>query len=172
VASTSATIVRSGGWRRRAPAASQRLSAADAPLGFHASLRLLPDSTYFTYTSDSRNQAQVVGGGWSANYPTADALIGQLTCSYFVPGDGLDTTDASEFCDHRFDRQVAHAAPLQTIDPVAANAIWARLDRELTNLAIWLPTVTPNEIDLLSPRVGNHQYNPVWGALIDQLWVR
>jgi hypothetical protein len=28
------------------------------------------------------------------------------------------------------------------------------------------------EVDLLSRRAGNFQYNPVWGALIDQLWVR
>ena len=41
-----------------------------------------------------------------------------------------------------------------------------------TNLAILLPTVTPNEVDLISHRVGNYQYNPVWGALLDQLWIR
>jgi YVTN family beta-propeller protein len=68
-------------------------------LGYRASLRLLPDSTFNTYTNNSGNKAQVIDGCWSANYPTADSLIGQLTCSYFVPGDGLDTTDASELCD-------------------------------------------------------------------------
>ena len=33
-------------------------------LGYGASLRLLPVSTYFTYTADSRNRAQVVDGGF------------------------------------------------------------------------------------------------------------
>ena len=47
-----------------------------------------------------------------------------------------------------------------------------RLDRELTDRAILLPTVTPDETDLLSRRVGNYQYNPVWGPLLDQLWVQ
>jgi ABC-type transport system substrate-binding protein/DNA-binding SARP family transcriptional activator len=140
-------------------------------LGYRASVRLLPDSTFNTYTNNSQNKGQVIDGGWSADYPSADDFIGKLTCSYFVRSDGLDTTDASEFCDPAFDRQVAHAASLQTSDPVAADALWASLDRELTNLAIWLPTVTPNEIDLLSDGVGNYQYNPVWGALLDQLWV-
>jgi peptide/nickel transport system substrate-binding protein len=60
---------------------------------------------------------------------------------------------------------------LQATDPPLADALWARLDRELTNLAIWIPTVTPNEIDLISSRVGNYQYNPVWGVLLDQFWV-
>ena len=86
-------------------------------LGYRASLRLLPDSTYFTYTNDSRNHAQVIDGGWSADYPSADDFIGKLTCSYFVPRDGLNTTDASEYCDPAFDTQVAHAASLQATDP-------------------------------------------------------
>jgi hypothetical protein len=88
-------------------------------LGYHAALRLLPDGTYFTYTSDSRNRPQVIDGGWGADYAAADDFIGKLT-----------------------------------------------------DLAIWLPTVTPNEVDLISGRAGNYQYNPNWGVLLDQLWVR
>jgi ABC-type transport system substrate-binding protein/DNA-binding SARP family transcriptional activator len=141
-------------------------------LGYRASLRLLPDNTYFIYTNDSRNDAQVIEAGWSADYPSANDFIGKLTCSYFVPRNGLATTDASEFCDPALDKQAARAAVLQTTDPLAADALWARLDRELTDLAIWLPTVTPNETDLISHRIGNYQYNPVWGALIDQMWIR
>ena len=141
-------------------------------LGYRASLRLLPDSTYFTYTNDSRNRAQVIDGGWNADYAAANDFIGKLTCSYFIPRDGLDTTDASEFWDPALDLQIARADALQTTNPQAADASWARLDRELTNLAIWLPTDTPNEIDLLSGHVGNYQYNPVWEVLFDQLWVR
>jgi ABC-type transport system substrate-binding protein/DNA-binding SARP family transcriptional activator/DNA-binding beta-propeller fold protein YncE len=141
-------------------------------LGYRASLRLLPDSTYFTYTNDSRNRAQAIDGGWSADYPSADDFIGKLACSAFVPGNGQATTDASEFCDPRLDQQAARAAALQTTDPLAAAARWTELDRKLTDLAIWLPTVTPNETDLISSRVGNYQYNPVWGPLIDQMSVR
>src|SRR5262249_53577565 len=141
-------------------------------LGYRASLRLLPDSTYFTYTNDSRNHAQVIDGGWGADYPSADDFLGKLTCNHFAPRNGLATTDASEFCDSALDNQIARAAALQTTDPSAAAALWARLDHQLTNLAIWLPTVTPNETDLISARIGNYQYNPVWGALLDQLWVR
>jgi len=141
-------------------------------LGYRASLRLLPDGRYYASTNDSRTRAQVIDGGWSADYPSADDLIGKLTCRYFTPGNGAQTTDAGELCDPAFDRQVARAATLQTIDAPAANRLWARLDRLLTNRAVWLPTVTSNEIDLLSARVANYQYNPVLGVLIDQLSVR
>jgi ABC-type transport system substrate-binding protein/DNA-binding SARP family transcriptional activator len=141
-------------------------------LGYRASLRLLPQSTFFAYTNDSRNHAQVIDGGWSAHYPSADDFIGKLTCAYFVPGNGVATTDASAFCDPGVDRQIARAAAEQATNPAAAAAQWARLDRQLTDLAIWVPTVTPNELDFLSSRVRNYQYNPVWGALIDQFWIR
>jgi len=141
-------------------------------LGYRASLRRLPESTYFAYTLDSRNHAQVIDGGWSADYPSADTFIGKLSCSYFVPGNGPATSDGSEYCDPAVDRQITQAAALQATDPQAAAARWAQLDRQLTDRAVFLPTVTPNEVDLLSRRAGNFQYNPVWGALIDQLWVR
>jgi YVTN family beta-propeller protein len=153
-------------------AETQAAVAALRQLGYHASLRLLPASTYYSYTNDSRNHAQVIDAGWGADYPSADTFIGKLTCNYFTPGNGQATTDAGELCDPALDRQTARAAALQTADPPAAAALWAQLDRQLTGLAIWLPTVTPNETDLISRRTGNYQYNPVWGALIDQLWVR
>jgi ABC-type transport system substrate-binding protein/DNA-binding SARP family transcriptional activator/streptogramin lyase len=141
-------------------------------LSYRASLRLLPQSTFFTYMNDSRNHAQVIDGGWSADYPSADNFIGKLTCAYFVPGNGVATTDSSEFCDPGVDRQIARAAAEQVTSPAAAAPLWARLDRQLSDLAIWVPTVTPNEIDFLSSRVRDYQYNPVWGALIDQFWIQ
>ena len=78
--------------------------AALRKLGYHAMLRLLPESTFFTYTGDSRNHAQVIDGGWSADYASASDFIGKLTCGQFVARHGPDTTDASEFCNPRFDR--------------------------------------------------------------------
>jgi peptide/nickel transport system substrate-binding protein len=141
-------------------------------LGYHASLRILPDNTYFTYTADSRNHAQVIDGGWNADYASANDFVGKLTCSYFVPGNGLATVNASESCLPAMDQQIQRADTEQTTDPPAAAADWAQIDRQLTNLAILAPTVTPDETDLTSHRVGNYQYNPVWGVLLDQLWIR
>jgi YVTN family beta-propeller protein len=140
-------------------------------LGYRATLHVLSSDRFFSYGGDSRNKAQITGGGWTADYPTADDFIGKLTCSYFVPGNGRATTDWSELCDPKLDSIVARAASLQVSNPPAANRLWARLDHDLTDRAVWLPTITPNETDLVSTRVGNYQYNPVWGPLIDQLWV-
>jgi YVTN family beta-propeller protein len=140
-------------------------------LGYRASLHVLPDAAFYRYTDDSRNRAQVISGGWSADYPSPSAFFGKLTCAAFIPN-STSTFDDSEFCDPAIDREVARADALQATDPAAAKPLWARLDRDLTDRAIWLPTVTGKTADLVSDRVGNYQYHPFWGAYVDQLWVR
>jgi hypothetical protein len=35
-----------------------------------------------------------------------------------------------------------------------------------------LPTVNLNTVDFISARVGNYQFHPQWGLLLDQLWVK
>ena len=96
-------------------------------LGYRASLRLLPESTYFPYTGDSRNRAQVIDGGFSADYASASDFIGKFTCGQFVARHGPDTTDDSEFCNRRFDREVESAASLQANrppPPTGSGAVW------------------------------------------------
>ena len=93
----------------------------------------------------------------------------QLSCAAWRPPTQL--SNHSQFCDVRVDRLAARAAELQLTDPSAADLLWARADRLITNLAPWVPTVTETETDLVSPRVGDYQYVPTIGALLDQLWV-
>jgi peptide/nickel transport system substrate-binding protein len=152
------------------PAGEELIRTLRLP-GFDASLRLLPDAKFFNYTDDSRNRTQVVGGGWGADYPSPSAFIGKLSCAGFIPA-STRSFDNSEFCDPAIDREIARAVTLDTTDHAAAALLWQRLDRQLTDRAIWLPTVTIQQADVVSSRVRNYQYNPFWGALVDQLWVR
>jgi peptide/nickel transport system substrate-binding protein len=147
------------------------LASVLSSLGYRASVHLLSDAQIFEYTNDSRHHAQVIPGGWTADYPSASDFIGKLTCANFRPGDRTSTNDSSELCDPALDRAIAHADALQITDPRAADTTWARLDRQLTDLAIWVPTTTNKETDIISARVGNYEYHPFWGAMIDQLWV-
>jgi peptide/nickel transport system substrate-binding protein len=50
--------------------------------------------------------------------------------------------------------------------------LWERIDRQIVDQAPWVPLENPEIVDVLSKRVGNYQYNPARGLLIDQLWVR
>jgi peptide/nickel transport system substrate-binding protein len=61
---------------------------------------------------------------------------------------------------------------LERAAPAAANALWGSVDHELTNQADWVPTVSVREVDLVSRRLGNYQFNPVWGFLVDQSWIQ
>jgi YVTN family beta-propeller protein len=140
-------------------------------LGYRASLRLLPDDEFLRYTDNSRNRAQVVSGGWGADYPSPSAFIGKLTCRGFIPN-SESTFNTGQFCDPAFDRKVARAEALQVTNRAQALAAWSRLDRELTARAVWLPTATGTVTDVVSERVGNYQFHPFWGVLVDQLWVR
>ena len=36
----------------------------------------------------------------------------------------------------------------------------------------WVTLIVSNDVNLLSKRVGNYQWSPSMGMLIDQLWVR
>lgn len=53
-----------------------------------------------------------------------------------------------------------------------AGALWSRIDREIVDQAPIVPLVNPKQVSFLSERVGNYQYSPQSGVLLDQLWVR
>ena len=47
-----------------------------------------------------------------------------------------------------------------------------RSARQLTNDAVWVPTVNERDVELVSTRRRNYQYTPIWGVLADQSWLR
>jgi hypothetical protein len=57
-------------------------------------------------------------------------------------------------------------------DPRPADAAWSRVDRRLTDRAAVVPLTNLRWADVVSPRLGNYQYNPQQGVLLDQAWVR
>jgi peptide/nickel transport system substrate-binding protein len=64
------------------------------------------------------------------------------------------------------------ASALQASDPPAAAAAWAALDRQVTDQAPWVFLSTDRGFDVVSTRLGNYQYHPEYGMLLDQAWVR
>ena len=60
----------------------------------------------------------------------------------------------------------------QQSDPTASRALWQRVDREITDASPRVPLMPSKDVNFLSKRVGNYQYSPQMGMLIDQLWVR
>ena len=139
-------------------------------LGFRARANHL-GWDYYAKAGDSRLKVQAGVQSWIADYPAPWDFVFLVSCHTYVPGTG-NNPNFSEFCDRKIDRQITRARALETTDPALSSFLWSRIDREIADEAPVVPLVNPKQVDFLSERVGNYQYNPQWGVLLDQLWVR
>ena len=120
-------------------------------------------------TSSTSKRASPAG---SRTYAAPSDFFEQdLTCSAYNRVNS-ENNNTAEFCDPAIDREIARAQSLQTSDPEAASRLWAKVDRDVVDQAPWVPFANGVALEVVSARVGNYQYNPQWGTLLDQLWVR
>jgi peptide/nickel transport system substrate-binding protein len=142
-------------------------------LGYRASLRVASVAAFARNVNDTRRRVQASVGTWVADYPSASDFFDQFfRCSSFRPADPADTHSGSFFCHPAIDRLMNQADQLQASDPRAAAQVWAQVDRQVTDLAPWVPFASLRFADFTSARVGDYQYSPAPGILLDQLWVR
>jgi peptide/nickel transport system substrate-binding protein len=142
-------------------------------LGYHARLRTVADTNTSFQPGDSR--AKIQGGllVFVPAYPAAEQFLSPdfSSCQSFVP-DSINNPNLPEFCDHEFDATVRNALAADEALSPTATQLWAQADRQLTDQAPFVSLLTPSTVDFVSHRVGNYEYNPEWGALLDQMWVR
>jgi YVTN family beta-propeller protein len=129
-------------------------------LGYRTRLKTIPFDKYFPVILDPKNKVQIAAFRWFPDFPAASGFINS---SIF---------DCAIFCDKAINRDIARARALQATDDPAANRLWDRIDRELTDQAPWLFLYNSRQADFVSSRVGNFQYNLQYGILLDQLWVK
>ena len=89
--------------------------------------------------------------GWYGVPRTAPSLLPSFKCT---------PPDLSFFCDERIEARITRALDLQAVDPDAAEPLWAGLERDIVDLAPWVPLFTPSHAHVFSERVGNYQFNP------------
>jgi YVTN family beta-propeller protein len=145
------------------PATTAYVASVLRALGYRVRVHLIP-SAMITEALWERIQMPT-DGDWLANYPDPSSYIPQ-----FFACDGGNSN--GYYCNPALDREMQKAQLLELSDPARAAADWAAVDRQLTDAAVWVPTVTLRDVELTSRRLGNYQYNPVWGFLADQAWVR
>ncbi len=147
-------------------------------LGFHAHLKVIDAGintipAYFGRIFDRTTRAQTGWSIWGSDFPSdADFLTTEYSCAAFAHGDPQTNQDASELCDPAIDRLLARAATVQSENTAAASALWQKAERAILADAPLLPTDNQQNVAFLSKRTGNFQYNPQWGVLLDQLWVK
>lgn len=145
------------------PATTAYIAGVLRALDYRVHVHLVPLAT-ITEAMWKRMQVSV-DGDWVADYPdTSSYLLQFLGC-----GGGNSN---GYYCNPALDRKMQQAGLLELTDPPRARTIWESADRQLTDDAIWAPTLTFRNVELTSSRLRNYQYNPVWGFLPDQSWLR
>ena len=143
-------------------------------IGYKASAVLLTGSIQYPFVQNSNNikKWNVAWSAWYQDYPVpADFLNVLLGCGSIHPGSDA-SPNIAEFCDQAIQAKMTKASNMQLTDLQGANDLWAEVDHQVTDLAPWVDLYNPKQIDFLSSRVGNYQWNPQWYILIDQLWVQ
>lgn len=146
-------------------------------LGFRAHLKVLGNlltnvGLYFTRINDSRTRTQVAWDLWVSDFPTdAGFLPGLFSSAAYTP-DSTANADPSGFRDPGVDRLMAHAEAVQGQSPSAATSLWQAAERAILDQAPALPLYNQAEATFVSPHVQNFQFNPQWGVLFDQLWIK
>ena len=143
-------------------------------LGYVANLKNLNafDKHYEKTVGDSRTEAQIISGGFFADYPAPSTFVEPLlTCDSYVPRNGRANTNWAGFCDASIDSLVAEARRLSVSDPAAARALWTKIDAEIVDRAPLVPLVNPRTLLFLSKRAGNFHYGAM-GVVWEQMWVR
>jgi peptide/nickel transport system substrate-binding protein len=136
-------------------------------LGFVADVRSTGSTwgEHFRALEDPDRGIQIAPAGWVQDYPAASHFFTNLlTCGSLA--------NYGAFCDPEVDAMVERAARIQTDDPAASGEAWAEVDRAITDQAPWVPLVNRVDVDFVSERLENYQYNPQWFLLLAQVWVR
>jgi peptide/nickel transport system substrate-binding protein len=121
---------------------------------------------HFDALRDPGRGIQIAPAGWVADFPSASSFIATLLKCNLFP-----TFNYGGFCDRDVDRMMEDAAQIPTADPASGRA-WAEVDHAITDQAPFVSLVNGVRVDFVSSRLRNYQYNPVWGLLLAQVWVR
>jgi YVTN family beta-propeller protein len=161
-------------WTTADPAASRiggELVTSLAELGYRPTLRPRPADEYFPAVFDPRRRVQVAVLFWGADYPSDSTFfVPVLTCgSRRSDSSGYN---AAQYCSPAVDQLVSRALAMQSTDPATARRVWMLADHSVTNDAPWIPIANPRQSTLVSTRVGNYQAHPLFGPLLDEMWVR
>jgi YVTN family beta-propeller protein len=140
-------------------------------LGYRARLKMLPFNLVGPGEMQEMQLQQVqisVEGDLNPGYPDPSSYIP----SFFACDGGsagyVGSHSNANYCNPAIDRAMQQATVLEDQSPVQAGVIWERVDHQLTDQAEWVATVDLNQVDIISKRLRNYEFNPVWGFVADQ----
>lgn len=141
-------------------------------LGYQASLKVISQSLEFTYIQNTKNQVQISYSDWYQDFPAASDFLEVLfSCASFHPGTD-ESINIAGVCDKNLDAEMAKAHATAATDPKAAAAIWADIDRKVTDAAYFAVLYNPKHIDFVSKRLGNFTFSGQTYFLPALAWVQ
>jgi YVTN family beta-propeller protein len=170
---THVTFWYSPAWFGHGKAEAQYFVKLLEELHFEADLRSTagsapdPIDAHFDALRDPGRGIQIAPAGWGIDFPAPANFIATLVMCDLFPDPNY-----GHFCNKDIDKMIDHAARVSNEDPAAYGQAWAEVDRAITDQAPYVPLVNPIGVDFVSERLGNYQYNPEWGLLLAQVWVR
>jgi YVTN family beta-propeller protein len=139
-------------------------------LGYRATLHAVSADQFYPGNAPRTDMQVSIGGGWGADFPAPSTFFGPtLSCqSVDEPG----TQNSARFCDPHVDALARQAQAAQLTDPAEARRLWAKADHIVTDQAPYIPVYNAADAGFVSSRLGNYEESPVYGLLVDQMWVR
>jgi peptide/nickel transport system substrate-binding protein len=134
-------------------------------LGYRGHVLIKGDA--FGASIDPHSQFAGYQLGWLQDFTAASDFVLPLFSCGALNGSGVNV---SGFCNAQIDRLAAKAGAEPSA--AAAGKAWAGVDRAIVDQAPAVPLYTLRAVDFVSKRVGDYVYNPEYGVLLDQLWVR
>ncbi len=148
------------------------LQSVLADIGYDAHVRAISSNIEFVYAQNSSNHVQISLSDFYQDYPAAsDFLQVMYGCGSYHPGSD-SSINMSGFCDARVQAEMDRAVSLEGVDDKAANALWVRADRDITDAAPGIGLFQVNYLDLVSARVGGFAFSPIYHMLFSKAWVR
>ena len=145
------------------PASTTYIGHVLRALGYRVHITIIPVAAI---TAAMWDRLQISNdGNWIPEYPDPSSYVPSFFGCAGANSNGY-------YCNPAIDREMRRAELLEPTAPARSSALWAAVDRQLTDAAEWVPTVASREVELTSKRLRNYEYNPVWGFLADQAWVR
>ena len=141
-------------------------------IGFKATAKAISGNIAFTYPQNTKNHVQINVQQWYQDYPAASDFLHILFgCESFHPGSDSSINMAG-FCNKPINNQMNAALKQEVTSFPKANAMWAKIDRQVTDQAPMATMFTPKHLDFVSKRVGNFVFSKQFYWLVDQSWVQ
>ena len=94
-----------------------------------------------------------------------------LGCESFHPGSDTSVNMAG-FCNKKINAQMHVALNRAVTNEPAANKLWTKIDRMVTDQAPMATLFNPKHIDFVSKRVGNFTFSKEFYWLVAKSWVQ